>query len=258
MPKIVYATKDEIPENVREKAVQEGEVWVVDAAPLLQKHQELLTNNSKYKTVYDKFVGLGDKVDAATIQKALKEMEEGDQREQQVLQRIAQAVQENNKTRDREVSTARDAEGRMKGRLEKELIDNVLIKEIVAQEGDEFLVTPHLRSNLKIVEKDGDFVVQVVGKDGKARVSAKTGEAMTITELVGEAKADKKYAPAFKAPAASGGGSSSDRGQGGNGNGGGGQVATVKLTRQEAVQPALYRAALEKAGNDATKIQVVD
>ena len=78
----------------------------------------------------------------------------------------------------------------------------------LAQAGaiDADLVLPHINSQVKVSEEDGQFMVHVVDQAGDMRYSGTTGSPMSITELVGELKANDKYKPLFKSESPSGGG----------------------------------------------------
>jgi F0F1-type ATP synthase membrane subunit b/b' len=68
------------------------------------------------------------------------------------------------------------------------------------------LVLPHLVGQIKVSEEDGKFVVNVVDGAGDPRYSGTTGAPMTVDELVGEMKGNKKYEPLFASEAHTGGG----------------------------------------------------
>jgi hypothetical protein len=68
--KIKFKTLEEIDEQFRDKAVKDGEEFVVDVTGILAKNAELLTENKKYKTTADKIKDL----DVEAARKALKEI----------------------------------------------------------------------------------------------------------------------------------------------------------------------------------------
>ena len=76
---------------------------------------------------------------------------------------------------------------------------------------DADLARPHLVNKVKVVEQDGEFLVQVVDDHGEVRYSGTTGKPMTIKERVAEMKGEEKYGPLFKSETPGGGGAPGTR-----------------------------------------------
>ncbi len=117
------------------------------------------------------------------------------------------------------------------GQLQKVMIEAAAIKAIAESKGSSALLLPHVKSATKMHQTDsGEFLVEVVDKDGNARISPATGSTspMTIAELVAEMKTQDTFAPAFEGTGASGSGAS--------GGGGGGGANTVKATDQSGLE----------------------
>jgi hypothetical protein len=78
------------------------------------------------------------------------------------------------------------------------LVENSATAAIVELKGVPDLLLPFIKQQVKPVEADGQFIVQVVGADGEQRFSPVTGQPMTIKELVAEMKANEKYGRLFE------------------------------------------------------------
>lgn len=79
------------------------------------------------------------------------------------------------------------------------------------------LLVPHIRQRLVIESPDGNNIVRVLGKDGKA-------SALSVEDLKNEIKSDELFAPVIQAGRASGSGAS---GSGSSNGGAGGSAGKV-------------------------------
>ncbi len=135
--------------------------------------------------------------------------------------------------------------GTLTRQLEKHLIENASISAINEADGSTDLLLPLITQRAKVVTLDnGNLGIRILGDDGIERLSPKAGstDPMSISELVGELRADSKFGRAFKALGTSGSGANtSSSGFPSSGNG------EVRLTREAAKNPANYRAAKEQA-----------
>lgn len=88
--------------------------------------------------------------------------------------------------------------------LQEELVSRQAVSAISAEKGDVELLMPHLQKQVKVLKKDGKLTVNVVDEAGETRYTGATPT--TITELVKEMKADKRYGKCFdsEAPAGTG------------------------------------------------------
>lgn len=93
------------------------------------------------------------------------------------------------------------------------LVENAATAAIVEQKGIPELLLPFIKSQVKVVEQDGEFKVFVVDSQGDQRYSGVTGQPMTIKELVAEMKANERYGRLFESEAPVGGGMSPRSGQ---------------------------------------------
>jgi hypothetical protein len=86
---------------------------------------------------------------------------------------------------------------------------------------DSDLALPFLERQVKVIEEDGTFSVNVVDGTGDARYSGVTGSPMSVGELVAEMKANEKYGPLFKSEVGAGGsGTPAEGGRRSNANAG--------------------------------------
>jgi hypothetical protein len=146
-----------------------------------------------------------------------------------------------------EVDAAKAQADKMRSELEKQLIHNATVDALRNHGGNVDLLLPHVKGQARLEESENGYRVVVVGDNGEARVSMKSGSVdnMTIDELVETMRVNDSFAPAFSGSGASGGGSTGSA----VGNRGGG--APFRLSYEDAKNPAKYqraKAAAEKAG----------
>jgi hypothetical protein len=98
--------------------------------------------------------------------------------------------------------------------LSKHLVDSAAVTAIAAAKGVPELLLPHIRSAVKVIEENGDYVVRVLDASGSPRVNGK-GEFLTIKDMVGEMRQSEVFGRAFDGTGATGSGSSQQRGGGG-------------------------------------------
>lgn len=85
------------------------------------------------------------------------------------------------------------------------MVDSAAVSAVAEAKGVPELLLPFIKQQVKVVEQDGQFKVQVVDGQGEVRYGA-TGAPMTIKELVTEMKANEKYGRLFESEAPAGGG----------------------------------------------------
>ena len=97
---------------------------------------------------------------------------------------------------------------KLRGKLERYLVDAKATAAIAAAEGEPELLLPIVKRFMKVVEDPdtGEFSTSIVDDKGGARVNGK-GDPLTIDELLAEMKGSEKLGRAFKASGSSGGGS---------------------------------------------------
>jgi len=107
-------------------------------------------------------------------------------------------------------------QARLRGSLDKYLIDAEAVRELAAHSDSPALLLPHIRGQMRVVEQDGAFVARIVDSAGNVRIGKGQGSApMTLGELIEDMKQDKTYAPAFRGTGSSGGGASRSTAGGG-------------------------------------------
>ena len=137
--------------------------------------------------------------------------------------------------------------------LEKALIESVATQELTKPDinGSPALLMPIIQRSVKMEKTDkGDFVVRVLNPDGTPRITRKAGSVapMEIGEFISEMRQSPDYAPAFKAPGASGSGSAGTR-SGGTGN-------SHVISATDAKDPAKYRAARAEAAKVGAEVTI--
>lgn len=97
---------------------------------------------------------------------------------------------------------------KLRGRLERYLVDAKATAAIAAAEGEPELLLPIVKRFMKVTEDPdtGEFSTSIVDDKGGARVNGK-GDPLTVDELLAEMKSSEKLGRAFKASGSSGGGS---------------------------------------------------
>ena len=82
--------------------------------------------------------------------------------------------------------------------LDKELIENNLIKAIESEKGNSLFLLPHMSGQMKTVQsEDGSYSVQVMDKEGNPRLQDDATTPFGVKDLVAEFKANDMYSAAF-------------------------------------------------------------
>jgi hypothetical protein len=140
---------------------------------------------------------------------------------------------------------------RMRREIERLTVDSQATAAINEAEGNVTLLTPHVKSLVKLVEDEGKFKPQVVDAAGNPRVDGE-GNPLTIKALVSEMRDQDVYKGAFKGSGAAGGGT--PPGDGGEGNpdvpGGGTPPKTVTGKARSAMSPREKVDFIKEHGND--------
>lgn len=141
--------------------------------------------------------------------------------------------------------------GSLKKALDSELIENHLVKEIIAEGGNPLFLLPHMKPMVETVKgEDGKFSLQIVGEDGKPLMSEDQTKPFSTKDLVAKFKSDELYSPAFPGMNNGGGGNPNA-----GGNGGGAtnpwKADTKNITEQARINkenPALAAQMKKSAG----------
>ena len=108
------------------------------------------------------------------------------------------------------VIEANDRNQLLQGALKHSLVNSSALTAIAKHNGVAELLMPHIQSQVKMVEENGKFNVQVVDAEGDVRYSPTSGGLMTVEELIVEMKAHPHMGMAFKSNLKGGDGQQGD------------------------------------------------
>lgn len=113
--------------------------------------------------------------------------------------------------------TSRDERiGHLTKTVEGLLIDAAATSALAEAKGSVELLLPHVRAHTRVKEVDGKFTVEVIDKDGNAKIADSKGTPMDISGLVAEMKESDAFGRAFEGSGQSGSGKQPGAGGGGN------------------------------------------
>ncbi|MGL5004680.1 MAG: hypothetical protein ACRDAM_17205 [Casimicrobium sp.] len=139
-------------------------------------------------------------------------------------------LKEQMKKQQQEELTKKDQQLSAKDKaLTRHLVDAQAVAELATAKGSTALLLPHIRSMVKVIEEEGDYVVRVVDAAGNPRVNGK-GEFLTIKDLVSEMRQSDDYSRAFEPTGTTGSGVS--------GSGATGSSKVIKKDAFDALRPA--------------------
>lgn len=138
---------------------------------------------------------------------------------------------------------------RMRGTLERYLIEAAATDAIASAKGVPALLLPHVRNAARVVEDNGEYVVRIVDAKGDPRVNAQGGF-LTIKDLVEEMRASDVFGRAFDGTGKSGGATPPSPGKA--------TAGPIMLSRADAKDHAKYLAAREAAEKAGVELQIVD
>lgn len=179
---------------------------------------------------------------------ALKEAEERRAEEKAKAEGDFKALLEQNAAKHQKALEERKAEIEA---LTKDLITEKITKTATAAiakaKGSVAVLLPHVESTCRCVRgDDGSWRVEVLGKDGKPRLTpGKGNDLMSIDELIEEMKSSDDFSMCFEGNGATGGGSTGTHGSGGS---------PIVLKGPDARDPNKYRAAKAEAGRRGTSV----
>lgn len=114
---------------------------------------------------------------------------------------------------EKELEKERADKSRYATAMEQHLIDAAIATELAKHSDTPRLLMPHMKTQVKVMEVDGQFVARVVDAAGTVRIGKGQGASpMSIAELVDEMKTSTEFAPAFRGTGSSGGGASRSAG----------------------------------------------
>lgn len=103
-----------------------------------------------------------------------------------------------------EIQQREERIGHLTKTVEGLLIDQVATAAIAEAKGSVELLLPHVRAHTRVKEVDGGFMVEVVDKDGNARIADAKGSPMDIKGLVAEMRQSDTFGRAFEGTGNSG------------------------------------------------------
>ena len=178
--------------------------------------------------------------------------------DEKIKNQIAEHVRQVQEKFDAELKSTASERDKFRVGLDKSLRISAAERAIIAKGGKPKLLLREVVDHLKVEEKDGDFVVKVIGPDGSARITRKrttdgtpVDAPMGLDELVETFKMDPEFAPAF-AGSGSGGAGVSGSGSAGATSG------QIRLSTVDGKDPAKYRAAKAEAAKSGRTVVIAD
>lgn len=140
----------------------------------------------------------------------------------------------------------------LRGQLGNELIKSKALKALAKHGGSADLLMPHIESQTRMDEVDGEYRAVVIDKNGEARISSRsnTTDNMSVEELVESMRDIDTFSPAFTGSGASGNGAKGSSGAGGS--------AKFTLTAEQAKDAELYRATKEQATKAGSQVTITE
>lgn len=191
-------------ETQEEQNEEKTSQWEEEKAAILAKRDEALAEAkrakalaAKYKDVDpDEYRSLKQQAAEAAQKKAIEEgnLESWKKQFQDQFAKEKEPLVNENKN--------------LRSALERRLVDAEATAALAAAKGKTKVLLPHIKASVKVVEEDGEFVVQVVDSKGNPRIGDAKGNLMTISQLVEELKSDPEFAQNFEGTGSSGGGAS--------------------------------------------------
>jgi len=139
---------------------------------------------------------------------------------------------------------------KMKASLENHLVVAEATRALSEAKGSPALLLPHVRASVRVVEKDGQFGVQVVDAKGDLRVNSK-GDPISIPDLVSEMRESEVFGRAFDGSGRSGSGTPPNAGAGRSGGN-----RTMNRADFDKLDPVAQMKAM--TGPETERITVVD
>jgi len=227
-----------------DKMTIEGFIAEDEVAGLRSNRDDIL---SEFKAFKKKFDGV-DPEEFAKLRKAVAEQQKKKNDKDGDHEAILKQLTEDYEAK---LEKGKEREDGLEKQVKKVMIDNVAITAISKAKGNSKVLLPHVKDSCRCVQDDdGEWNVEVLGPDGRPRVSpGKASELMTIKELVEEMKESDDFAPNFEGDGATGGGAA-----GGKTGGSGGVI----LRGDQRKDVAAYRAARDAANKAGTEVRMVE
>lgn len=94
----------------------------------------------------------------------------------------------------------------MERSLESYLIESEATRILSEAKGSPALLMPHIKSSVRVLNENGKYVVRVVDSEGDPRISAQTGNPLSLSDLVNELKGHAEFGKAFEPSGTTGSG----------------------------------------------------
>jgi uncharacterized 2Fe-2S/4Fe-4S cluster protein (DUF4445 family) len=148
-------------------------------------------------------------VDPAKVRQLLDEQRKADVKRKEDEGRYRELLNDVETATQSEIQKIRDEADekvvKMQGSIEKYFVEKTVAESLAAEGASQKLLGKHVRDQVKVVERDGEYQTVVVDKDGEPRL-VRGGGFMTVADLISEMKKDDDFARAFPAPKTSGSG----------------------------------------------------
>lgn len=227
--KAVVETIDSIPEAVRGLYKEAEGKFVLDVEPV---EGYALEDVSGLKTTLGKEMSLRKRlekdvlkfkdIDPDKAREALAKLEEigsidpNKEADRLASERLEVAKRQLLEKHTGEITVRESKIGSLTKTIEGLLIDNAATAALAEAKGSVELLLPHVQKHTRVREQDGRYVVEVIDKDGNARIGNAKGDPMTISELVQEMRKSEAFGRAFEGLGQSGGGTQPGNGSGGS------------------------------------------
>jgi rRNA maturation endonuclease Nob1 len=224
---------------VLDESIYEGLIPESEVKGLAQNKDEIL---SELRTVRGKLKEIEPDY------KKLKEAEDKRAEEKAKAEGDFQALMKQNQEKHEKALQDRQAEiEALTNDLITEKVTKTATAAIAKAKGSVTVLLPHVERSCRCTRgDDGNWRVEVLGKDGKPRLTpGKGNDLMTIDELVSEMKDSDEYAMCFEGNGATGGGSPGTHGSGGS---------PIVLKGADARDPEKYRLAKAEAEKRGTTV----
>ncbi len=263
----VYDSMEQVPESIRHgfeekdgKAVLTKEIEVEDLPSVAGLKSTLDKTKREQKALADRLKAF-DGFDAEEYTSLKSELEtlraKGSTDKGEVDRMLAQLKDgqaKELKTRDDKIVAL---SSRLVNREKDTAISAALTKFEAAGAGAAKAVQRLVRDSIDIVEEDGEYVTHVLDEKGKVRYSKKSGEPMTVEELVEEMASGDEYKVLFKGTGMSGPGTESNGGPRNRMNGGKKTVSKEQMQDRDFYKQ--MEAEAKKAGKHVTDyVNIVD
>jgi len=209
--KAVVETIDAVPEAERSLYAEHEGKFVLQVEPVngyaLENVEGLKTTFSKEMTKrkeLEKTLLKYKDIDPERAREALARLEElgnidpTKEADKIISERLEAAKRQLVEKHNKDMEPLQGRIGHLTKTVESLLVDQNATAEIAEAKGSVPLLLPHVKANTRVREVDGRYVVEVVDKDGNARIGNSNGDLMTIKQLVQEMRQSEAFGRAFE------------------------------------------------------------